>query len=155
MLPSTLHCSVGRFLFMAGSKEKFIYQEDSPDGTAPGRQKIVRLDESNTRALGSVPATAAAVATAGISSKVEPLAGNERYIIAQGATAGGKVFSRKLIVPDPIAPLFLAGGNITLPVLTGAANGVVENIVCQVTLAVGEVKKFAAYADTGLDDGTP
>ena len=140
---------------MAGSLAPFLYTEDSPDGVTAGRVKLIKLDESNTRALGEVPATAASIAAAGASNKLERSGGQERYINVSGITSGGKGFSRRITVPSPINTLFLQGGTVTLPVLVGGDNGVVENIVCQITQSVGETRKFTNLADTGLDDGTP
>lgn len=139
---------------MAGSLDKFLYQEDSPDGTTAGRIKLLTLDESNQRAMGEVPATSATATAAG-ATFLDKLNGNERYITVKGKTAAGIVVTRDLIVCSPINDLFLTGGTITLPVLTGAANATAESVVFTVTQAVGEVRKFPLLGtDTGLNDGT-
>jgi len=139
---------------MAGSLTKFIYREDSPDGTTAGREKLVSLDESNQRGIGEIPATPASATAAGV-SRVEKLSGRERYILLQGRTAGGIVVTRKVIVSNPINAFFLQGGNLILPVLTGVSNSVVENVSFAVTQSVGEVRKFALLtADSGLTDGS-
>lgn len=140
---------------MAGSLAAFIYTEDSPNGTSPGRSKLLKLDESNTRSLGEIPATTATVAAAGASNKIERASGNERYITASGLTSAGKLFSRRITVPSAASPLFLTGGTIILPVLVGGGNQEIENVLCQVTQAVGEARRFVSLVDTGLDDGTP
>jgi len=139
---------------MAGSLTKFLYQEDSPDGTTAGRIKLVNLDESNQRGLGEIPATPASATAAGV-SRVERLSGRERYILLQGRTTSGTVVTRKIIVSNPINVFFLQGGNLILPVLTGASNSVIENVSFAITQSVGEVRKFALLtADSGLTDGS-
>lgn len=137
---------------MAGSKQNFIYKSD-PDSEGEIQAKIVKLDESNTRALGYEPITTAEL-TALPDKRVKALDGSERYISCQGSTAAGKIVSRTLIVPDVTNALFQTGGTISLPVLTGGANSTVENVVFTVTRAVGEQKSFARIGDSGLDDGT-
>jgi hypothetical protein len=134
---------------MAGSLEKFIYTADN--GTA----KVILLDESNTRALGEVPATAASAITAGASLEVVRRSGKERYILVAGITAAGEKVTRKIIVPDKTDTLFVNGGTINLPVLFGGANLSVESVPFTVTQAVGERKRFALFGDTGILDGTP
>lgn len=140
---------------MAGSLQKFIYVGDSiGGGVNTGRARVVTLDESNSRAVGAVPATAAAVLLFGIPATVEKLQGNERYILLSGQTSAGKPVTRRIIVPTQDNTFFNNGGAIVLPVLVDAANGTVENISFQVTLAKGEERKFANFIDTGLDDGS-
>jgi len=154
MLPSELSTTIEARKDMAGSLTKFIYQEDSPDGTTAGRVKLVNLDESNQRALGELPATPATATAAGL-RKVEKMSGRERYIILQAVIGAGITVSRKIIVSNPINPFFLAGGNVTLPVLIGASNNSIENVVFTVTQSVGEVRKFALLTgDSGLNDGS-
>lgn len=140
--------------YMAGSITKFIYQEDSPDGTTAGRQKLVNLDESTQRAIGEVPATIALAAAAGV-SRTEKLSGRERYMVLQGATAAGIIVTRRVVVPSPINVFFLEGGAVILPVLVGTSNTSTESVTFRVTQSVGEVRKFALLTDTGLTDGTP
>lgn len=131
---------------MAGSKDTFIYFGD--DGN-----KLVRLDESNTRALGAVPATEAAATAAATGRRIRRLDGSERYINCTGQTAGGRPVSRKLIVPTADNTFFVNGGTIELPVLVSPDNGGVELVTFRITNVVGEGKSFANLSqDTGLDD---
>ena len=154
MLPSELFTTYRGKEIMSGSLSKFLYQEDSPDGTTAGRIKLVSLDESNQRGIGEVPATPATAAAANV-SRVEKLSGRERYILLQGSTASGIVVTRKIIVSNPINTFFLQGGNLILPILTGVSNSLVENVTFAVTQSVGEVRKFALLtSDTGLTDGS-
>lgn len=138
---------------MAGSKQNFIYKTD-PDSTGEFIAKIVKLDESNTRALGYTPLATAELAALP-DKRVKPLDGTERYISLQGITTGGKIVNRTIIVPEVDNALFQTGGTIALPVLTGGANSTVENVVFTVVRSVGESKSFARIGDSGLDDGTP
>lgn len=137
---------------MAGSKQNFIYKSD-PDNLGEVLAKIVKLDESNTRALGYVPITVAEVAAIP-DKRVKALDGTERYVSCQGITTGGKIVTRRIVIPEVDNGLFQSGGTIVLPVLTGGANATVENVVFTVTSSVGETKSFARVGDTGLDDGT-
>jgi hypothetical protein len=133
---------------MAGSKATFIYAGDRVN-------RLVSLDESNTRALGFVPATAAAANTAATGTELTTLTGRERYIIVSGKTSAGRPVSRRLVVPDRTNTLFVSGGTIDLPVLVDADNGVVELVEFTVKKSVGEDRSFANLGtDTGLDDGS-
>lgn len=137
---------------MSGSLDKFIYNSDTADGLILN-QKIVKLDESNTRALGFLPVTAISLGLLA-NKQVQKLNGNERYVNIIGNTLGGEQITRRLIVPDQDNTFFQNGGNITLPVLTGGTNSTVENVVFTVTSSVGEKKFFTRILDTGLTDGT-
>lgn len=131
---------------MSGSLQKFIYTDDQ------ARTRIVNLDESNTRALGYIPATNLEVDALGIPRKISKLTGGERYILLTGVTTGGKPVRRKVIVPTNNNTFFLDGGGFNLNAEVGNA---LETIAMQVTAAVGEKKRFALLGtDTGLDDGT-
>lgn len=132
---------------MAGSLQKFLYFDDDGNG------KLVNLDESTQRAFGNSPATTLSIGSG--SRKIQKLSGGERYVTLQGQTAGGRLVSRSVVVLTKANPLFVNGGSVTLPVLTGGSNEVSEQVNFQITQAVGEVKKFALLEqDTGLDDGT-
>lgn len=132
---------------MAGSLQKFIYTDDA------GFRKILNLDESNTRALGFAPATVLEVSALGIPSRLSKLNGNERYILMQGVTSGGRPVRRKIIVPTNTNGYFVDGGGFTVDVSIGTGGS--EAVLMQVTRAVGEAKVFALLGtDTGLDDTT-
>lgn len=137
---------------MTGSKENFIYKSD-PNALGEINAKVIKLDESNTRAMGYVPITATELAALP-DKRVKAMDGSERYIGLQGITTGGKVVQRKLIVPDVTDTLFQSGGTLTLPVLTGGANATLESVVFTVISAIGESKSFVRIGDTGLNDGT-
>ena len=137
---------------MSGSKTKFIYNSDTRDGLILN-QKLVNLDESNTRALGFVPVTAISLGLLP-NKQVQKLNGNERYINLIGNTLGGEQITRRLIVPDSDNSFFQNGGNITLSVLTGSNNLTSESVVFTVTSSIGEKRFFTRILDTGLTDGT-
>lgn len=137
---------------MSGSLAKFIYNPDPLDGLITN-QKLVNLDESNTRALGFLPVTLISLGLLA-NKQVQKLNKNERYINLIGNTLGGEQITRRLIVPDADNTFFQNGGNITLPVLTGGSNSTVENVLFTVTSAVGEKRFFTRVIDTGLTDGT-
>lgn len=137
---------------MSGSKTKFVYNSDTSDGLIVF-QKVVNLDESNTRALGFLPITAITLGLL-VNKQVQKLNGNERYINLIGNTLGGEQITRKLIVPDADNNFFQNGGNIILPVLIGGNNLVSESVTFTVTSAVGEKRFFTRVLDTGLTDGT-
>lgn len=138
---------------MAGSKAKFIYFSD-PDAQGVLQAKVVNLDESNTRALGYVPITAADLALLA-DKRVQKLDGSERYINCAAVNSLGQLVQRRIIVPKADNTFFKNGGNIPLPVLTGGANATVESPVFIVRSAVGEFRSFAFIGDTGLNDGSP
>lgn len=137
---------------MAGSKAKFIYNSDTLSGVVQF-QKLIELDESNTRALGYVPVDAVSLGLLP-DKRVQKLDNNERYITLIGQTAAGEGVARSLIVLDSDNGLFQAGGTVALPVLTGGANATIENVIFTVTSSRGESKSFTRIADTGLKDDT-
>jgi len=139
---------------MAGSITPFIYRSNPTTALGSGLAKLVNLDESNQRQIGALPATPATATAAGV-SKISKLDGSERYILLKGKTQFGQIVTRKIIVGNELNSFFVAGGTITLPILTDGTNSTVENVPFQVTLAVGERRSFPSLtADTGLDDGT-
>lgn len=132
---------------MAGSLQKFLYTDDA------GFNKIINLDESNTRALGYTPITVTEATALGIPLRVSKLNGKERYILVAGVTAGGKPVRRKIIVPKNDNGYFVDGGGFNLGVAISGTT--MESVLVQVTRAVGEAKAFALLGtDTGLDDTT-
>ena len=137
---------------MSGSKQKFIYNSDTSDGLIIN-QKLVELDESNTRALGFLPVNAVSLGLLA-NKQIQRLNGNERFVNLIGNTLGGEQITRRLIVPDSDNDFFQKGGNITLSVLTGTANLTTESVVFTITSAIGEKRFFARILDTGLTDGT-
>ena len=133
---------------MAGSLQNFIYTLDGGAGS-----KALKLDESNTRALGYTPANGDALAdVGGVNGKVRKF--TPRYINLEGITADGKKVTRRLTVPESANEKFQTGGTLDLPVLTGAGNDTVETVSFTVLSAIGETRSFYASYDTGLDDGT-
>lgn len=135
---------------MSGSKQLFIYSSD-PDQDGGTLDKVLKLDESNMRAIGYAPITASEL-SALVDRRVRPLDGTERYINLIGTTRGGKIVSRRIIVLDVSNTLFQDGGTVSLPVLTGNDNLTVETVVFRVQSARGEERSFASVGDTGLDD---
>lgn len=142
---------------MSGSKQKFLYETDVPLPDNSGNYYLVlNLDESNSRAVGGIIATQAAIDGSTLlprdaANKVTP-----RYINLQGVTAAGRPVKRRIVCPNPSNDVWRRGGTLQLSVSTGALAANNENVTFLITSAIGEKRTFftTATPDTGLDDTT-
>lgn len=140
---------------MAGSLLPMLYRTDIPDDAGTGfKYLILKLDESNSKALGGEAATDANIAGKEFATqgtdylKIEP-----RYVLLEGKTTGGVTVRRKWVAPDPTDDLYAEGG--TVQGIVNVTATTIELVTFSVSGMVGEKRTVRRpLLDSGLDDGT-
>lgn len=137
---------------MAGSKRAMLYRTDIPTGTeGEYKWRVLNIDESNAKLTGGLEATPGNEAGKEFCTDQDFSRMEERKLLLEGETAGGKTVRRSIIACDPGNALVASGGTTVVGVMVGNES---EAVTMYVSGVVGEKRTFRKTTDTGLDDTT-